>query len=78
MKKTVLFIAMSLDGYLADAHGGTGWLEGQAFGENDMVSSAFCQVGFSYKCKNRTQRIAHCARLHYKMFSYAARIKYNS
>jgi len=34
----VLFIAMSLDGYIADIHGGTGWLEGQASGENDMVS----------------------------------------
>lgn len=34
----MLFIAMSLDGYIADANGGTGWLEGQASGENDMVS----------------------------------------
>jgi len=34
----VLFIAMSLDGYIADIHGGTGWLEGQVSGENDMVS----------------------------------------
>ncbi len=41
MKKMVLFVAMSLDGYLADAHGGTGWLEGQASGENDRVSSAW-------------------------------------
>ena len=38
MGKVVLFIAMSLDGYIADIHGGTGWLEGQVFGENDMVS----------------------------------------
>lgn len=29
---------MSLDGYIADIHGGTDWLEGQASGENDMVS----------------------------------------
>lgn len=29
---------------------------------NVFCSSAFCQVGFSNKCKNRTQRIAHCAR----------------
>jgi len=34
----VLFIAMSLDGYIADINGGTGWLEGQISGENDMVS----------------------------------------
>ncbi len=29
MRKTVLFIAMSLDGYIADQAGGVGWLEGQ-------------------------------------------------
>lgn len=29
---------MSLDGYIADAKGGTEWLTGQAAGENDMVS----------------------------------------
>jgi len=34
----VLFIAMSLDGYIADLHGGIGWLEGQASGENDLGS----------------------------------------
>lgn len=38
MRKVVLFIAMSLDGYIADIHGGIGWLEGQGSGENDMVS----------------------------------------
>lgn len=38
MRKTTLFIAMSLDGYIADSQGGTRWLEGQASGENDMVS----------------------------------------
>ncbi len=38
MRNVVLFIAMSLDGYIADIHGGTGWLEGQESGEDDMVS----------------------------------------
>lgn len=38
MRKVILFIAMSLDGYIADVHGGTGWLEGQVSGEDDMVS----------------------------------------
>lgn len=28
MRKTVLYLAMSLDGYIADAKGGVGWLEG--------------------------------------------------
>lgn len=28
MRKTVLYIAMSLDGYIADENGGVGWLEG--------------------------------------------------
>lgn len=31
---------------------------------NNSFSSAFCQVGFSNKCKNRTQRFVHCARFH--------------
>lgn len=29
MRQAVLFIAMSLDGYLADQNGGVGWLEGE-------------------------------------------------
>jgi len=33
-----LFIAMSLDGYIADPQGGIGWLEGQAPGEDDLAS----------------------------------------
>ena len=29
MKKVILFIAMSLDGYIADKHGGVSWLNGE-------------------------------------------------
>lgn len=28
MRKTILYIAMSLDGYIADKNGGVDWLEG--------------------------------------------------
>ena len=35
MRKTVLFIAMSLDGYIADIDGNVGWLAGQ---DNDAES----------------------------------------
>lgn len=42
MKKINLFIAMSLDGYIADEKGGVDWLEGQNndqdFGNDDMDS----------------------------------------
>lgn len=42
MRKIILFIAMSLDGYIADDHGGVDWLNGQdADGENIDVYSEF-------------------------------------
>ena len=33
MRKTILYIAMSLDGYIADENGCVDWLEGQDAGE---------------------------------------------
>ena len=35
MRKTILYIAMSLDGYIADENGGVAWLAGQDAGEEN-------------------------------------------
>ena len=36
MRKVILFIAMSLDGFIADAYGHVDWLSGQRPNEDDM------------------------------------------
>lgn len=38
MRKISLFIAMSLDGYIADSQGGVGWLQGQG-DDHEMINS---------------------------------------
>lgn len=37
MRKVSLFIAMSLDGYIADSRGGVNWLEGYEDGGASVV-----------------------------------------
>ncbi len=41
MGKTVLYLGISLDGYLADRQGGVGWLEGQRPSGSDYGYQAF-------------------------------------
>ena len=41
MRKISLFIAMSLDGYIADSKGGVNWLKGQ--GENDNTNNSYSE-----------------------------------
>lgn len=38
MRNVTLFIAMSLDGYIADENGHVNWLQGQVNGQDDMES----------------------------------------
>jgi dihydrofolate reductase len=38
MRKISLFIAMSLDGYIADSKGGVGWLNGQG-GDDENIDT---------------------------------------
>jgi len=38
MREAILYIAMSLDGFIADARGGVDWLAGQDANNNDMGS----------------------------------------
>ena len=35
-RKAILYIAMSLDGYIADKDGGVSWLKGQGSDEEDI------------------------------------------
>ena len=38
MRKTILFIAMSLDGFIADKNGKVFWLAGEDANQNDMIT----------------------------------------
>lgn len=41
MRKTVLYIGMSLDGYIADRGGGVGWMDGQDGGGTEESYAGF-------------------------------------
>lgn len=42
MRSVILYIAMSLDGYIADREGGVDWLAGQEPGQDSRTATTPC------------------------------------
>ena len=60
MRKAVAYLAVSLDGYIADADGGVGWLGAFADEQEDRgcLTRAVLRAGWRPGCMRKSKRLA--------------------
>lgn len=61
MRKTILYVAMSLDGYLADQEGSVDWIsgDGSSDGENQWYEAFYDSIDCIFMGKNTYHQIIH-------------------